>query len=134
MSSLVLTLLDDAYELSLDAQVIARLEGGALALLAEASEHLREVDIERAIERAEDWLMPSSKSFHGLDLHVRDTSGRLRDRIGAPSMLASDVEWAFSGMADDVRLHRAVGRDFVADLVLLRELVHHGDLPRVVLE
>lgn len=134
MKALMLEIFADAYELSLDAQVLARLEGGPMALLAGAGGRLRDVDIEMAIERAEEWLMPSSKSFQKLELQVRYTTGRLRDRIGGPALLApEEVERAFSGMVDDVRFNRTLGRGFVADLVLLRELVHHGGLSRVVL-
>jgi len=115
--------------------VLARLEGGPLALLMGAGERLRDVDIEAAIERVEDWLMPSSKSIQGLALHVRDNRGRLRDRLGAhASLTPEEAERAFSLAVDDVAFNRPLDRNFVADLVLLRELVHHGRLSRVVLD
>ena len=135
MSSLELGILADAYELSAGGHALARLEGGPLALLAGAGERLRAVDVEAAIERAEDWLMPSSKPFQGLALHVQDSRGRLRDRLGAhASLTPEEVERAFSRAVDDVAFNRPIDRNFVADLVLVRELVHHGRLPRVVLD
>ena len=135
MSRFEFRILPDAYELSVDGHMLARLEGGPLALLAGAGERLRDLDIEAAIERAEDWLMPSSRSFHGLDLHVRDVPGRLRDGLGAhASLKPEEVECAFSRAFDDVAFSRSIDRGLVADLVLLRELVHHGGLPRILVE
>ena len=68
---LQLIIAPDAYELRLDEDSLTRLHHGAAALLAGAAERLREIDIERAIERAEDWLMLFSKSFDSLKLEVR---------------------------------------------------------------
>lgn len=135
MSRLELEIHPNAYQLCLDGQVLARLEGGPAALLAGADERLRDLDIEAAIERSEDWLMPSSKSWQGLVLHVRDIPGRLRDRLGADAILTPEkVERAFSGAVDDVVFGRPIARDLVADMVLLREQVHHGGLSRIELE
>ena len=61
MSELFLDVRADAYELRLDDEVVAKLEGGASALVSGASGRLSEFDIEAAIGRSEDWLMPSSK-------------------------------------------------------------------------
>jgi len=135
MRALELGITAVAYEISVSGQVLARLDGGPSALLAGAGERLRDVDLEAAIERAENWLMPSSRSFQGLTMHVRNTPVRLRNGFAAAASLTpQEVERAFSGLVDDVAFHRAVDRDFVADLVLLRELVHHGALSGVVLE
>ena len=46
----------DAYELRLNGEVLARLAGGAAALVPDAGA-MRDIDIETAIERSEDWLM-----------------------------------------------------------------------------
>jgi hypothetical protein len=56
-----------------------------------------------------EWLMPSSRRFQALELRIHDAThavahGRTQDRDG------------------------------VADVVLVRELAHHGHLSRVVLE
>lgn len=124
----------DAYELRVGGQAVARLAGGCGALLQGAGEHLREVDIEAAIERAEDWLMPASRSFQGLALHVTGDRAGLRERLGQRTNFTPDeVERAFSTAADDVAFRRPVPRELIADLVLLRELVHHGRLSRIVL-
>jgi hypothetical protein len=72
MSALWLDVGPNAYELRLDGNLLGRLDGGAAALLAGAGERLREIDLEAAIERSEEWLMPSSRSFQELELRVRD--------------------------------------------------------------
>jgi hypothetical protein len=132
MNALQFEILADAYEISADGQVLARLPRGPLAILGGAGERLRDLDIEIAIEHAEDWLMPSSKSFQGFALVVKDTQGRLRDRLGAGSRLTpDDVEIAFTRAFDDVAFARPIDRLLVADMVLLRELVHHGAAPHV---
>jgi hypothetical protein len=134
MSLLELRILPAAYEIAMGGRVLARLDGGPQALLAGAGEHLRDADIEAAIERSEDWLMPFSKSLQGLEAQVLEAEGRLRRRLGLPaSFTPEDIERAFSLAFDDVAFRRPVDRAFVADIVLLRELVHHGALMRVVL-
>jgi hypothetical protein len=135
VSELFLDVRSDAYELSVDGEVIASLEGGASALLPDARDRLREFDIEAAIERSEDWLMPSSKRFQGLDLRVRDAEGRSRAALGnASSFTPEQVERAFDRAFDAVAHARPIDPASVADVVLLRELVHHGRLSRVVLQ
>ena len=121
-----------AYELRLRGDLLARLAGGADALLSGAPQALREADLERMIERSEDWLMPSSKAMHGLALRVGEASGRLRVRLAGASRVAPDaVEHAFSDVLRDVSLGRPIDRSLVADLVVLREMVHHGALTHV---
>lgn len=133
--TLVFEILADAYRLCDGARELAVLPGGAAALLAGAAGPLREGDIETAIERAEDWLMPSSKSVQGFVLQVRGATDRLRDRLGAqPHWTPGEVERAFSGAVDDVAFGRATDRAAVADLVMVRELVHHGALTGIVLQ
>ena len=124
----------DAYELRLDSEVVARLDGGAAALLTGAGERLREIDIEAVIERAEEWLMPFSKRIEGLDLRVHDDTGRVRRCLGdQASFTTNEVEDAFNRVHDAVVRAKAVDRDSVADAVLLRELAHHARLRRVEL-
>jgi hypothetical protein len=133
--TLVFEILADAYRLSAGPRELAVLQGGPSALLAGAGARLRDADIEAAIERAEDWLMPSSKSVQGFVLQVRDASGRLRRRLGAqPHFTPEEIERAFSAAVDDVAFGRAVDREAVADLVMVRELVHHGALTAIVLQ
>jgi hypothetical protein len=121
----------DAYELRLNGEVIARLDGGSAALLP-GTGALRDIDIETAIERSEDWLMPFSKLLSGLELRVRDETGRVREVMGEQgSFTAEEVEKVFTRVFDAVGHGRAIDQDAVADVVLVRELVHHGSLARV---
>lgn len=134
MHELELDIADDACTLRLDDQVLARLDGGTASLLSGAGERLRELDIEAAIERSEEWLMPSSRLLHGLELKVRDATGRVRGMLGeATSFTLAQVEQAFNRAHDAVAHGRPVSREGVADVVLLRELAHHGRLSRIVL-
>jgi hypothetical protein len=134
MNQLELDIGQDAYTLRFDARVLARLDGGAAALLSGAGERLRELDIEAAIERSEEWLMPSSRLLQGLPLTVHDATGRLRGMLGeSASFTLAEVEQAFSRAHDAVAHGRAASRGGVADVVLLRELAHHGRLSRIVL-
>jgi hypothetical protein len=124
----------DAYEMRLNGEVIARLDGGSAALLPGMGA-LRDIDIENAIERSEDWLMPFSKLLSGLELWVRDETGRVREVMGEQgSFTAEDVEQVFSRVFDAVGRGRAIERHDVADVVLVRELVHHGRVSRVSVE
>ncbi|MBK6007962.1 hypothetical protein JJB11_17825 [Ramlibacter ginsenosidimutans] len=134
MHELELDVADDACTLRLDGRVLARLDGGAEALLSGAGERLRELDIEVAIERSEEWLMPSSRLLQGLELKVRDATGRMRSMLGASaSFTLAEVEQAFARAHDAVAHGRPVSRGGVADVVLLRELAHHGRLSRILL-
>lgn len=122
----------NAYELHRGGQLVARLDGGAAALIVGAAAQLREIDVENAIERSEDWLMPFSKSLQGCELLIRDTTDRVAAVLGGrTSLTVEDVERAFTGAYDAVALGRPVARDLVADTVLLRELAHHGRLARI---
>jgi hypothetical protein len=124
----------DAYELRLEGEVIARLDGGSAALMP-GTGALRDIDLEAAIERSEDWLMPSSKLLNGLELRVRDETGRLRKAMGEQAgFTPDDVEQEFTRVFDAVGHGRAIDRHAVADVVLIRELVHHGMLSRVWVE
>ncbi len=123
----------DAYELYRGAELVARLDGGAGALIPAAAQ-LREIDIENAIERSEDWLMPFSKSLRGCELSIRDAQGRVGAALGGrASLTVDDMEQAFTRAYDAVALGRPASRDAVADVVLLRQLAHHGGLARIYL-
>ena len=124
-----------SYRLALPGEGPLVLDGGPTALLAGAGARLREADVEAAIERAEDWLMPVSRRLAGLELRVRDGGAGLGARLGEAARLApQDVEAAFSAAVDDVAFGRAIDAPCLAAIVLLRELVHHGALTRVVLD
>ena len=78
--------------------------------------------------------MPFSKSLQGLALQVQDSEVRLRGRLGSgASLTPAEVEHAFSRAFDDVAFGRPIPRDVLADLVLVRELVHHGRVITVML-
>ncbi|HTH78153.1 MAG TPA: hypothetical protein VL593_04180 [Ramlibacter sp.] len=125
----------NSYALQLDGQVVSTLAGGAAALMAGAPAQLREIDIENAIERSEEWLMPFSKSFQRRVLRIRDVTGRVKKTLGGRTSLdLQETEQAFSRACDAVSHRRPVAREAVADLVLLRELAHHGMLVRIQLE
>lgn len=117
---------------------IATLERGGAALLA-GTHPVDEVALERAIEVAEDWLMPHAARLAGQDLQVDDATGRLRAGLQA---VLSEARDAWSVAAFEALFLRlvdlATGRQpppalqgrasFVADVLLLRELAHHGKL------
>jgi hypothetical protein len=131
---LELVLTEDACTLRLDGRELALLHGGTATLLVGAGERLRELDIEAAIERSEEWLMPCSRLLQGLELVVHDATGRVRGMLGASaSFTLAEVEQAFTRAYDAVAHGRAVSRGGVADVVLLRELAHHGRLSLIVL-
>lgn len=133
---------DGAYSLYLDEgedgqwRRLASLPAGARALLPAA----RAVDagaLEQAIEIAEDWLMPHAARLQGRMLEVEDGTGRLRSglrevlSVEAVEWSVADVEAAFLRLVDLAtgRVPAAVVQErplFVADVLLLRELAHHG--------
>jgi hypothetical protein len=117
---------------------IALLAKGAAALFPGARP-VNEAGLEAAIEVAEDWLMPHAARLRGEILEVEDPTGRLKsglDEVLAVESAAwtiADVEGFFLRLVD-----LATGRlpapgvqarwQFAADLLLLRELAHHGQL------
>jgi len=113
---------------------LARLEGGPSALLTGPARHsASDADIELAIERAEDWLMPHARTLTGDILEVRDRTGRLVDGLGrGGSFTLEQIESEFNRV---VASRSGVERDpvFVAHLVLVRELSHHGRVAGVSL-
>lgn len=114
---------------------LAALAGGARALLPAVND----AALERAIETAEDWLMPHAAQLQGRVLAVQDPTGRLREGLHAVLHLqrtawsVADVEAAFLQLVDQVTgavpSAAALARPaFVADFLLLRELAHHGSV------
>lgn len=118
----------------------ARLPGGAGALLPASLPG--EAALERAIEVAEDWLMPHVAGWAGGMLEIEDAT-RVLERgleqvLGAVGDAWSnrEIEAMFLRMVDlltgrnmPAALHDQ--REFVAALLLVRELVHHGKISGV---
>lgn len=117
---------------------IAVLAGGAAALLP-AMRPVDEGALEQAIELAEDWLMPHASRLRGQLLEVNDLTGRLRIGLEDALSLApgvwslEEVEGIFlrlvgltTGRAPSLKVLKAPL--FVADVLMLRELAHHGQL------
>jgi hypothetical protein len=134
-----------AYDLQLERDgawaQLARLPGGADALMP-PGRFLDAAALERAIEVAEDWLMPHAARLRGLALEVRDLTGRVRAgwrevlQVDGQACSVEQVEEGFRWLVDLAtgRWPAAVlaGRAaFVADVVLLRELAHHAGLREV---
>ncbi len=131
---------DSAYALQQMRQgewvAIALLPGGGTALIPAAGP-LDEARLETAIQLAEDWLMPHAAALHDQVLHVEDATGRLR--AGLHEVLSEQrTEWNIAGfealflrivdLATGRRAAEAIERRrlFVADVLLVRELAHHG--------
>ncbi len=120
---------------------LAVLAGGAEALVP-SSRAVDERQLEAAIETAENWLMPHAQGLRGEVLEIHDETGRLK--AGMENVLSvtstqwrvADVEGFFLRLVD-----AATGRHpspllagrhpFVADLLLVRELAHHGQLAEI---
>lgn len=136
-----LTLSNTDYMLSLsvnDAWVeLACLQGGASTLIS-AHDALNDVAIERAIDAAEDWLMPYAKSLRGHTLFIQDVAGNfgagLRNvlNVGVRQFSVADIEDYFLQVLALVTRPSGLStfrdQNFVATLVLVRELAHHGGL------
>jgi hypothetical protein len=117
---------------------IAALPGGARALLP-APCSVDEGALERAIEVAEDWLIPHAARLRGETLEVSDPTGRLKAALKARLSIIPDT-WSISEIeALFLRLvNLATGRTppqdalewplFMADVTMLRELAHHGQV------
>lgn len=140
-----LLITDSAYVLSQvrDGQWVelSRLPDGARALLPGARA-LDEGQLEAAIQVAEDWLAPHVAGLQGEVLEVSDVTGRLLSGLAAfvasteRSWRIEAIERAFlqvvdlaTGRVAPPRLQTY--RSFVADLLLLRELAHHGRVSSV---
>lgn len=117
---------------------IAELPGGAIALLP-AARSVDEGALERAIEVAEDWLMPYAARLRGETLEVSDPMGRLKAALKSRLSIVpeawsiTEIEALFLRLVDE-----ATGRFspqgalewpvFLADVLMLRELAHHGQV------
>lgn len=120
---------------------VARLPGGAGSLLPAGTAAISDAHMEAAIERAEDWLMPHAAALQGEVLEVRDETGRLAAGLRA-GYAAGATEWDTDGwealflrVVDRVLGPRAAAQPqdpaFIADVLLLRELAHHGRLQKL---
>jgi hypothetical protein len=122
---------------------LARLSGGGLSLLAGTGVPT-ELQFETAIQIAEDWLMPHVSGLQGQVLEIADPTGRMSSGllavldIHATSWPLQDFERLFQNVIDlatgrtpptTLQTHRL----FVADLLLVRELAHHGQVSLVKL-
>jgi hypothetical protein len=129
------------YELSFERQDGAvqteLLRGGAQSLVDHARP-VGEAVLEAAIERAEDWLMPFATELRDKTLDIDDPAGRFRFGLQAVLSVTSEewntpeVESMFLRVVDIATGRNPSALDgrqaFVADLLLLRELAHHGGL------
>lgn len=115
---------------------LARLPAGARALL-EAAAPMDEARLEKAIEIAEDWLMPHAGRLRGELLELEDATGRLQSGLADIFSMTSrqwsieDVESIFLRLVDMAtsRTQSLALQErelFVADVLMLRELAHHG--------
>lgn len=142
-----LLITDTAYALQrmqgADWSDVAVLPGGSSALIPAAGP-LDEARLEAAIELAEDWLMPHARTLHGQVLEVHDTTGRVHSGLdevlseqggrwsvaGFETLFLRIVDLATGPRAAASLAHRS---SFVADVLVVRELAHHGAADRVVL-
>lgn len=135
-----LVIAENAYSLLVEQDgawtELAALPGGAAALIPSTSA-VGEAGLEHAIEVAEDWLMPHATRLRGETLEVSDPTGRLKTglrellSVGAGAWSIEDVEGIFRRLVDLTTGRSpspaALSRPFfIADVLLLRELAHHG--------
>jgi hypothetical protein len=117
---------------------LAVLAGGAAALVRPARP-LDEAELEGAIEIAEDWLMPHARRLRGEVLEVTDETGRLGSGLDAVlseprrEWSIDEFETLFLRLVDMVTGRKppaaVEARElFVADVLILRELAHHGQV------
>ncbi len=122
---------------------LSRLYGGAQRLLPGINTPA-EAELEAAIETAENWLMPHVSGLQGQMLDVADPTGRLTSGLlvvlGTSDRCWSiaAIEQAFVKVVDLATGRHAPAalnkhRLFVADLLLVRELAHHGQVGGVCL-
>lgn len=120
---------------------LATLNGGFAALIPNPAV-VTEAALERAIDVAEEWIMPYAKALRGDTLYVQDSTGRLTTGLlnvlstGNRPLSVADVENYFLYAAEQVTKGFKApvlqyGHGFLADLILLRELAHHGALASI---
>lgn len=119
---------------------IATLRTGWTVLLP-SSRPIDERALEAGIEAAEDWLMPHAPRLRARDLEVVDATGRLEAglhdilSVSTREWSVKDVEDFFSRIVDMATGSRPSSvqelHAFAADILLLRELAHHGQVLRV---
>ncbi len=136
----------DAYVLEMSPAVpdgpwreLAALRAGGAQALLPAARPMGAAALEEAIQRVEDWLMPHARTLHGEALEVRDEAGRFVPGL-VEVLAATERAWTVEALERrflemiDLATGRVVPaslqahRGFVADLVLLRELAHHGQV------
>jgi hypothetical protein len=95
--------------------------------------------LERAIEVAEDWLMPHAARLRGETLEVSDPTGRLKAALKTRLSIVPDA-WSIAEIEAlflrlvDLATGRMPPQDalewplFMADVTMLRELAHHGQV------
>ena len=108
---------------------------------------LRAIDearLEAAIQIAEDWLAPHVAGLRGETLEVADLTGRLVSGLQAV-LESTDRHWTIESLerAFQQLVHLATGRvvspavqnhaSFIVDILVLRELAHHGQLSSITL-
>ena len=120
---------------------VAALPGGARSLLPD-TRAVDERGLEAAIEAAEDWLMPHAAGLRGAILEVSDPTGRLasglREVLGvrAVAWSVAEVEGFFLRLIDlttgRTPSPAVQGRQaFIADVLIVRELAHHGQVRQI---
>lgn len=120
---------------------LAVLAGGASALLP-VRRPLDEARLEMAVEVAENWLMPHANRIRDDVVEVEDATGRLasglKDVLWArgSNWGVADIEQLFVRMVDLATGKRASPalegqQAFAADLLMLRELAHHGSVREI---
>lgn len=120
---------------------LSRLAGGAQRLLLGLNTP-PQAQLEAAIDTAENWLMPHVSGLRGQMLDVADPAGRLTSGLLAVlgtserSWSLTAIERAFVKVVDLATGRHAPAalnqhRLFVADLLLVRELAHHGQVTGV---
>lgn len=120
---------------------LAVLPGGADALLS-STRAVDEGSLEAAIEVAEDWLMPQVARFRGEAVEVSDATGRLK--AGLEDVLSVQTsQWGVAEFEEvflrliDLATGRLPSpalqerRAFLADVLLVRELAHHGNVREI---
>lgn len=134
MNQAHLEITQERLVIKLGAETLSNLPGGTRVLINPKIIFARPLDIEEAIERAEDWLMSFARQLEGSTLVINESSGLLSRWIayGMPLRL-EDIERAFNQLVNDVDAGVRLDAQAVAGMVIVRELFHHGRLVSVLL-